>query len=223
MRRLFTKGDISLTVPFVTAQTDGGVVLVGGVPNEVEEDNSGPGSSSSGSSSLTGQTLGTKNRESGLGDIVLRGRYYLIEEQELTPLVAITGRVKFPTADEGRGLGTGEFDEGFGVELSKTLFTDWIAYLDGGYTFIGDPTGLDLNNQWYYDLGAGYYITNNLLASVFYEEFRALREGNSNPRDFLFSLNLKASSAWRLTTSVLVGVSDGAPDYEFTGGLSYRF
>ena len=174
-------------------------------------------------SSGSGQTLGTSSTESGLGDIVLRGRYYLIEEQDLIPLVAVTGRIKFPTADEGRGLGTGEFDEGFGVELSKTLFADWIAYLDGGYTLIGDPTGLDLNNQWYFDVGAGYYITDNLLASVFYEEFRALREGNSNPRDFLFSLFLKATSAWRLTTSVLVGVSDGAPDYEFTGGLSYRF
>jgi len=40
------------------------------------------------------------------------------------PLVAITGRIKLPTADADSGLGTGEFDEGMGLELTKALAID---------------------------------------------------------------------------------------------------
>ncbi len=245
MKRLFERGDISFTVPFVSSTTDGQVVFVNGAPTQIENDNSGSGSNNSGSGSsgsggsgsnsgkgsgknkgsteLTGQIPGTSRTESGLGDLVLRGRYYLVDEANYVPLIAVTGRIKFPTADEDRGLGTGEFDKGFGFEFSKFFGDDWIGYADVGYTFIGDPPGLELQDQWYFDFGAGYYFTDFLIGDVLYEERRALVDGQSNPRDFLFSLFLIADSAWRVNTSFMVGLSDGAPDYELTGGLGYRF
>ena len=60
------------------------------------------------------------------------------------------------------GLGTGEFDEGVGVELTKSLTDRWLAYLDGGYNIIGDAPETNFNNQWWYDVGIGYDVTNNL-------------------------------------------------------------
>jgi len=55
------------------------------------------------------------------------GAIYVIEEGHLAPLVALTGRIKIPMADADRGLGTGEFDEGVGGELTKTLGGRWLA------------------------------------------------------------------------------------------------
>ena len=165
----------------------------------------------------------TSSTDCGIGDLVFRGRYYLVDEREWVPTIAVTGRVKVPTADSDRGLGTGEFDESVGVEVSKKLIGNWLGFMDFGYTFIGDPPDVNLRNQWYYDVGVGYNLTKNLLASMYYEEYRAVIEGLSNPRDLLFAMNYKASEALRLNASTLVGLSDGAPDYGLTGGISWRF
>lgn len=251
IRRLFDDGDITFTIPYICISSTGAVTLLSGVPNRVSSSgssgsgSSGSGSSGSGSSGpgggipggIPGSSSGpgsgrgkspgnvesTASTDCGIGDLILRGRYYLVDERDWIPTIAVTGRIKFPTADSDRGLGTGEFDEGFGVEVSKTLAGNWLGFLDFGYTFIGDPQGVDLRNQWYYDFGAGYNATKNLLVSAYYEEYRALIPNLSNPRDLLFALNYKATAALRLNASLLVGLSDGAPDYGLTGGISWRF
>lgn len=244
IRRLFRDGDVTLIIPFVTATTDGSTTLVGGRPVRIDDNpNSGPGSSGGGGSaddngcSGKGQSGSGKNRTcgtttrvpgqtvttAGLGDIILKGRYYVLEEKEYMPLIAVTGRMKVPTASASQGLGTGEFDYGFGVEMSKMLGEKWIAFLDGGYNIIGDPDGLTLQNQHWFDVGGGYYFTRDLLASVYYEEYRAITPGFVNARDLFFALNYTVSSALRFNGGVTLGLSDGAPDYAVTVGTSYRF
>lgn len=230
IRRFFKDGDVAIVIPFVTATTDGGTTLVGG--NAVRVDNSGPGSGSSTGCSnsgpgsgncLTGRAPGQNVTESGLGDIILRGRYYLVEEKDWTPLIAITGRLKLPTADESRGLGTGKMDEGVGTEVSKRLGDNWITFLDGGFNIIGRPDGLNLRNQWWYDVGGGYYFAKNLLGSVYFEEYRSLVSGTQNIRDVFFGMSYRASTEWRFNGGVAVGLSNGAPDHVFSVGTSYRF
>jgi len=231
IRRLFKDGDVTFVIPFVTATSDGRVTLVGGNPVVVQDNrgsNSGSGSSScepgeDKPSCLTGRTPGKKTTTAGLGDIILKGRYYVVEEGDFLPLIAVTGRMKLPTASASQGLGTGAFDYGFGVEMSKMLGEKWIAFLDGGYNIIGDPDGLTLQNQHWYDVGAGYYVTRDLLASVYYEEYRAITPGFVNARDVYFAMNYTASAAWRFSGGVTLGLSDGAPDFALTIGTSYRF
>ena len=125
VRRMFLDGDVSLTIPIVSISGTGAVRLVGGTPTRTSSASASPvgalaGVSGSGKG-LGASPLSTPTTDSGLGDIILRGRYYLVEESGFVPLVAITGRVKLPTADADRGLGTGEFDEGAGLELTKLL------------------------------------------------------------------------------------------------------
>ena len=240
IRRFFRDGDVALVIPFVTATTDGRSTLVGGNQVPVQSgSNSGSGGSGSGSGSggsgggggcdedepscLTGLVAGQKRTTSGLGDIILRGRYYVIEEKDWVPLVAITGRLKLPTADEKRGLGTGKMDEGVGAEVSKRLGDSWIAFLDGGFNIIGRPDGLNLRNQWWYDAGGGYYFAKNLLGSVYFEEYRSLVSGAQNIRDVFFSMSYRASSEWRFNGGFAVGLSNGAPDHVLSIGTNYRF
>ncbi|HEY5627516.1 MAG TPA: hypothetical protein VIR79_06185, partial [Nitrospira sp.] len=73
------------------------------------------------------------------------------------------------------------------------------------------------------DIGAGYYFTDKLLGSVFFEEYRAIIPGFVNARDLFFSANYKASDAWRFNAGVTVGLSNGAPDYGVSIGTNYRF
>jgi hypothetical protein len=232
IRRLFRDGDVAVVIPFVSVTSDGTATLVGGQPTptlpnkclrkggtEIKTDdpeclallNSGQGGA------------GQKVTHSGLGDIILRGRYYVVEETEYVPLIAVTARMKLPTASESKGLGTGAFDHGYGVELSKLFGGKWIGFLDGGYNFIGDPDGRELRNQYWFDVGGGYYFTKRFLVSAYYEEYRSLVADLANIRDFFFAFNFKASDAWRFNGGVAVGLSNSAPDYVLSIGTSYRF
>jgi hypothetical protein len=222
VRRLFDNGDLTFIMPYVCVTSNGAVTLLSGVPNRVSQ-NGNSGSGTSGKGKKPGNVEPSSSTDCGIGDLIFRGRYYLVDEREWVPTIAVTGRVKIPTADSSRGLGTGEFDEGAGVEASKKLIGQWRGFADFGYTLIGDPSNLNLRNQWYYDLGVGYDLTKDLLLSMYYEEYRALIAGLSNPRDLLFAVNYKATDALRLNASTLVGLSDGAPDYGLTGGISWRF
>lgn len=235
IRRFFKDGDVAIVIPFVTAMTDGRTTQVGGSAVQVDAGDggstddggcSGKGSDVSGSDRVCGTTTrlaGQKVTTSGLGDIILRGRYYIVEEKGWTPLVAITGRLKLPTAEASRGLGTGKMDEGVGAEVSKLLGDSWITFLDGGFNVIGRPEGLNLRNQWWYDIGGGYYFSKNLLGSVYFEEFRSLVSGAQNIRDIFFGMSYRASSEWRFNGGVAVGLSNGAPDQVVSVGTSYRF
>lgn len=246
IRRLFDDGDLTLIAPFTCISGNGGVTLVGGAPIRKESSGnsgtggggttSGSGSGSSGSNSGSGRSGGSDDDLSpgtgalgrtvtacGVGDLILRGRYYLVDEHDGVPTIAVRGHLKIPTADADRGLGTGRFDEGAGIEISKTLIGDLIGFIDGGYTFIGDPRLINFNNQWWYDVGLGYDVSAKVNLSVFYEEYRAIVPGLANPRDVLIAMNVKGSGGWRYQASTMVGLSNGAPDYAVTVGISRRF
>ncbi|TAJ26829.1 MAG: transporter [Nitrospirae bacterium] len=220
-QRLFRDGDISFVVPWVSVTGDCSVTLLSGVPNQT-------GSQCGAPHPQRGRKKRTSTPDpivtnSGLGDLVLRGRYYMLDEGGGLPEVAVTARLKIPTAEADKGLGTGEFDEGFGIEVTRTLLGNWVGFVDAGYTFIGKPPGIDLRNQWYYDVGLGYNLTKDLTASMYYEEWRALLDGFQNPQDLLFSLSYTHTPAVRMNLSTQIGLSDGAPSYGLTGGVSLRF
>jgi hypothetical protein len=209
LRRLFEAGDLTLTIPYIHITSDGNVTLLNGVPNRTGR--------------LRSARTAARVSEDGLGDVVLKGRFYVLDEQGPLPTFALTARVKAPTADADKGLGTGEWDEGVGAEVSKRFAERWVGYGDLGYTIIGKPDGVPLRNQWNYDVGLGYYFTKALLGSMYYEEWRALLPGLSNPRDLLFVVTYKATPTVRFNAAFEAGLSDGAPDYGMTAGLSVRF
>ena len=223
IRRLFDSGDITLVIPYLSITGNCGVTLLSGTPNNT-------GGTCPTTTTTTGQgkkqvtrTTQTSTTQSGLGDILLRGRYYVLDGTPTVPTVALIGRVKFPTADSAQGLGTGRFDETLGMELTQRLPSNFVAFADTGYTFIGHVQGVGLRNQWYYDLGLGYYFTKALLGSVYYEEWRAVVQGLQNPQDLLFALNWTVTDAFRLNSALQIGLSDGAPAYGITFGANLRF
>ena len=106
--------DLGVTVPFIAQETGPGVVAVEGAPQPCS-------SSGRGNDCPDDDVAAAKQTAAGLGDIVVKGRYYLIDDRGALPAVSPFAKVKFPTADDQKGLGTGELDWGFGVELEKRV------------------------------------------------------------------------------------------------------
>jgi hypothetical protein len=212
---MFDDGDLTLIIPYVTVTSNCGVTVVSGEP--LRTGGLCPRAPSG--------TFPTRVTASGMGDVLLVGRYYLYTEREqgIVPSILVSGRLKAPTADRDRGLGTGEWDEGVGLGLSKLLTDKLVVLADAGYTIIGEPDGIDLHNQWSYDIGLGYYFVPTLMASVYYEEARALVTGFQNPRDIFAGLSWRVTQDFRLNAGVEKGLSTGAPEFGVSVGASFRF
>jgi hypothetical protein len=163
-------------------------------------------------------------RRCGPGDIVARGRYYLLDERGWAPTLAVRAHVKAPTAEAGRGLGTGRPDEGFGIEVSRTFPGAVLAMADAGYTIVGKPAGAGFRNTWWYDVGIGKNLAGGAVSiSLFFEEYSAIVPGFVAARDILAALQVIGAGGWRVQLSGELGLSDGAPERGFTFGASRRF
>jgi hypothetical protein len=251
-RRLFTDGDLTVVFPWTCIRGNGAVTVVGGSP--VRTDVAGEraaaaeaaaaggttraGGTTTGRTGATGNTGGTSastastttattaavSTACGMGDIIVRGRYYVVDERRWLPTIALRAHVKTPTADADEGLGTGRPDEGIGIEISRTFERGTTLMVDGGYTVIGQPAGVDFNNTWWYDVGLGQDIAGGVLnLSVFFEEYSAIVPGLASARDILASLTIKGAGGWRIQISSEFGLSDGAPDHGLMLGASRRF
>lgn len=200
--------DVGLTLPYVRLDSPGGVLLIEGRPQ----------------SSRQGPTR--RVVEDGVGDLVLKGRYFLVDDRgpnSLVPGLAPFGKVKFPTADEDRGLGTGEFDYGFGLEFDKQIPANFFLFGDGSYTVIGSPSGQDLRNRPGASFGVGYKLTKALSVSSFIDWRRAVVRGKDDPTEIWGTLTYKLSPTISVSPHVFGGLTDGSPD--FGGGieLAWKF
>src|SRR5512137_1531051 len=102
---------VSLTVPYIRQTSQTVVVTGGGVAVRQQQK----------AKLHTAAQSDVTQTEDGLGDLLLKGSFIVLPEQTVAPEIAPYVKIKFPTADDSRGLGTGEFDETLGVDVSKRL------------------------------------------------------------------------------------------------------
>lgn len=201
VKRYFDKGDVTVTVPYVDISN--GATFVGGVVEPV-----GP--------------IGGGG--SGLGDIILKGRYYAVEQDGPLPYIDLVGSLKIPTADEDKGLGTGEVDFTCMAEFARRLDTEgWIVLAEVGYTFVGEPPGVDADNRWLYSAGLAYEVDPKMTLSGYLDGRTAIFEGNDDPLSILLIGEYKFRPDLRFDTLLEVGLNDGAPDFGITFGVRKRF
>jgi len=163
----------------------------------------------------------SSSADSGLGDIILRFGVIALFEGEFLPQMRPSIFVKFPTADSD-GLGTGEFDAGGGIELSKWL-TDWHLLGEGLFTYQGRADGFALKNYVSFTAGVGYLWTDSL-------ETMVLTKGATAPSEYSTDLlEVRGRIVWAITDAVALdvygsrGLADSSPDYGGGMALVYSF
>jgi hypothetical protein len=235
VRRHFDAGDVAVVFPVTCIRGSGGVTVVSGSP--VRTESTGSRTGAGGTNGRTGTTAPERGSvdpvpvaaapapvlDCGMGDIIVRGRYYLVDERGWLPTIAVRAHVKAPTARAERGLGTGRPDEGVGIEVSRVVAPGLTLMVDGGYTVIGRPAGVDFDNTWWYDAGVGQALGSRVDVSAFFEEYSAITPGLPSAREVLGAVSVKAADGWRIQVTALVGLSEGAPDHGVTLGASRRF
>lgn len=205
INRFFEKGEFSFNIPIVTQRSDSQVTLVRGAMQRVKKIRSG------------------KKTKTQLGDMYMNGSYYLLSENADPLDFDLKGYLKFPTANSTDGFGTGEFDAGPGISFGKRFLPELRGFTDFYYIFIGDPSGIDLRNQFSFDFGASYDFSQEVSASITYEQSRSLIKGKENPKDFAFGINCKLNDTSRVFGGIAFGLSDTAPDVSLNIGGGIKF
>ncbi len=163
------------------------------------------------------------NKADGLGDIQLHGDYYWLKETESQPKVDLTGRIKFPTADEDKGLGTGKPDVGFGSSLSKKVGA-FIPFADLEIALRNRPKNATIKStRLGYDIGTGYPFTDQLTGSLFLQGATSSSTGVDAPLAVVCSGDYQLTEVTRINGQVLAGLTDGSPDFGAGAGLTYQF
>lgn len=209
LKHYYTNSDLSVTAPYVSQSSTGRVTWVGGKPVRVN-------------GKVVPANTGTSSG-SGLGDILVHGTYALKKEKNDSFSLALGGKLKLPTADKNKGLGTGEMDEAAGLEFSKDISTRWTLLADGYYTIIGDPAGVDYNNQIAVDIGFYRVLGRDLALTVLFETESAIVDGNADPRSISATLSRSVREGLQIFGGLTLGMSDGSPDAGVSAGFSGRF
>ncbi|MBC8205982.1 MAG: hypothetical protein ISR85_00145 [Kiritimatiellales bacterium] len=178
----------------------------------------GPGNVIDGGVVLPGG--GTDRSESGIADTWLALTYSLEALPSELGYLDLTGKVKIPTADEDKGLGTGEVDYALQADYFYVM-GKLTPMFTVGYKFKGDPADMNLNDVLYLSAGADWRCSDNTHIGASLDFQQASVSGVDDPLEVFTYLNHKISEAWSLSPYFYYGLSDSSPD--MGGGLQLIF
>jgi hypothetical protein len=96
----------------------------------------------------------------GIGDLELTGTYLLVREERILPAFAVAGEVKIPTAKNAL-IGSGKADYTIYL-IASSLHGRFDSHANLGYTRVGHPTGIKVNNTTYFAFGEEVRLTEQL-------------------------------------------------------------
>lgn len=196
----FDRIGLRLTVPYlsVTAPEDTIIVDPGAEPL--------PGS-------------GATVTDSGLGDVIgALTLYDLYLSDDADFAVDVTGKVKFATADEAKGLGTGEND--YTLQFDAFRFFDRLSlHGTAGYRLRGEPPGVDLNDVFLASVGGAYVASDNTMVGMYFDYRQSAISGTDDIQEISGFASFRLGRAWRLELYTFAGLTDSSTD--FGGGLLF--
>jgi hypothetical protein len=161
---------------------------------------------------------GPVKTEGGLGDVIAALTVYdVLSLAGGDFVVDVTGKIKFGTADEKKGLGTGEND--YSLQADVFRFFDRFTILGlAGYVMRGDPPGVDLRDGFFASAGVTRLVADRTRLGLFYDYRESSLQGNDALQEFSVTLSSRLATNWWASGYLLAGVGDNSPDWG--GGIS---
>ena len=192
-----------LSVPYISTKSTGTVILSG----------------TSGKKKVTTTNSSTTvSKASGLGDLNLYAGYSFPASNGAMSYTA-TARIKLATADENKGLGTGENDYALEAGLLNPL-EKYSLFASIGYQINGDTATVNYDDTFYANAGISFPQSNNKLG-VMLDFAQAANPGFDDALQLTGFMNMPMANKRSLYLYAMHGLSDGSPDYGL--GANYRF
>ena len=201
----------ALEIPFLRLDSSGETVLIGGTPTPTGNGKGMMHANDSGDT-VTTTTIETSHSESGLGDVTLDTYLTLLKSSQQNPQLSALLYAKFPTGDEKKGLGSGEFDWGVGMGLRKRL-TDFSFYAEAMHVVPGTSTNYDPDSYWDWLLSLSYRVRSNLRPGISLSGGTAPFDGADSPLEVKIKLSGLTGDHARYNLYLSRGLSDASPDW----------
>lgn len=181
-----------LTVPYLQVEGPAGCIIIDGRP-------------------ICAPT-GTISAEEGLGDVIFAYSYSLTPQPVSGFFVDLVGKVKFATADEDKGLGTGESDYALQADAFY-LAGKATPFATLGYRLMGDPEGYDFNDVWYGTLGVDYKLSSENNVGGLWDLRQKVLDDGEGASELMLYWTHKLGGSYKLQTYAVTGFTDASPDY----------
>jgi outer membrane putative beta-barrel porin/alpha-amylase len=192
--------EFRLTVPYLSTHTSEPVLYLGG--------------------EVIGPIPGGSTSESGIGDVVAQEEVFFLQGTAHRPWLSGILRIKFPTADESKGLGSGETDYGGGLGIIQPLTGRWTLIGAWQYIVRGDPPGVDFQNTTWLTIGAEWRHSARSSWNAFYDSRQSVIAGRTDLNDFSVGYDRIVSPRVTFRSMVFFGLTSTAEDFGISAGLS---
>jgi len=191
-----------LYVPYISTKSTGNIII------------------SSGNSNMKVRTTNTtSSKESGIGDIELYAGYLFPQLGENISYT-LTARIKLATADENKGLGTGE--NGFAIEGGFLNLLDKSSVFGSiGYQLNGDTATVNYDDVIYANAGISFPLQHDMKGGSMLDYSQAASSGFDDALALTGFINVALKNKRSLYIYAMLGLTDGSPDYGL--GANYRF
>lgn len=157
--------------------------------------------------------------EEGISDLTLGFKWKLLDQDKAFFDQALAGTIKFPTADEDRGMGSGEIDYDLTYILTRQIDDRTAILFNVGYTWLG---GSDESDVLHYGPALTHQLTPTLqpVAEIVFE---TPVDGGKT------SVGINGGIRYQLLESLTLDAAVGAklagdwPDWTATVGLTWAF
>jgi len=163
-----------------------------------------------------------RRTESGLGDVVASALYNVLNPRSAPLGLDFGAKIKFGTADDSRGLGTGKNDFSLQADFFKPIGT-LTPFGTLGYRRYGDPADIDLRNAFYASIGASYRMSQPTSVGLAYDWRDRIVEGGGRVSELTAYVSRRFSGDWKLQIYAVKGFTDASPDFGAGMALGYSF
>lgn len=190
---------VRLTVPYVSVDGPGTIIDSGGefIP-------------------------GPDESRGGLGDVTLGATLYdVVRSDEARFYVDLGAKVKFGTASDTDGLGTGENDYSIQADLLKN-FDRLALFGTFGYKLRGDPQGVDLRDVGFGAIGGDYRIASGTRIGLMYDYRPSAVSGGDALQEATAYVSFSPGRGMSLQPYFVAGFSDSSPDWGAGLSIGWR-
>ncbi len=153
---------------------------------------------------------GPRTTADGPGDVVTSLAYSVFEKPRGNLLLDVLGKIKWGTADAGKGLGNGK--NAYSLQLDAYYLAGALTpFATLGYRVPEDPPGVVLENAWFGTLGLGYKISSVNSAGFMWDLRQASRSAGGGA---VVDADGRPASSLASNDATLYWVHKFTPDYK---------
>ncbi|MFL6650859.1 MAG: hypothetical protein ACJ8J7_06180 [Sulfurifustaceae bacterium] len=153
---------------------------------------------------------GARATNQGLGDVIAAVGYNLLDASGT--LLDVVGKVKLGTADETKGLGTGENDYSLQLDWSQQ-FGRFTLVATIGYRIYGDPPGVNFDNALFASAGGILKYGSDMSFGLIYDFRQSIVADTDSQRDITAFISYKLNARRKIQGYVTTGLSNASPDW----------